>query len=449
MSTVLKAPVLNVDELLDKQKIGRFNLFLLLCMFIVMLLDGYDIMAVGFIAPHLVDAWHIPPSDLGPIFSSSLFGILCGSLIFGYIGDRIGRKGALILSCIAFGALTLLAGTSTNVTEMVIFRFLGGMGIGGVMPNSIALTSEYAPKKYRATAVIIMFCGNTFGSSLPILVSMMLVPTHGWQAIMWVGGILPLLIAAFFMAALPESIRFLALDPKHRERAIITLRRLLPDVSVDDDAVLHTEVMASTQKGSRKDRFRKLFEGRLAKVTPLIWIVFIANLGTFYFVNSWVPTLAVQAGIAKQTAVMGLTMFQIGGTLASFAIARPTDRYGMKLLVWISVLAIPVVALTGYVVQASDPVYLAGMFIIGVVLLGLQCGLNGMSGILFPTEVRANGIGSCFGIGRCGAAVGPLIGGALIANHVSAPTIFQMLSSLTIIGTIACFFLSRQPIENT
>lgn len=429
--------IFNVDDLIDDQKLGWFNLRLLVYLFVVMLLDGYDIIAVGFAGPHLVREWHVSPASLGPVFSASLIGILLGSLFFGFVGDRLGRKFALVASCFAFGVLTIVATTATSVTELIGLRFLAGVGIGGVLPNAIALTSEYSPKRYRATMVILMFSGNTFGASLPGLVSMLLVPRFGWQALFWVGGILPIAIAVFLIALLPESIKFLVLDERHRERALATLRRIIPNVTVPSDAQLITHSSAA-----RTFRFSQLFEGKLAMITPLLWTTFALNLMVFYFINSWTPTLAAAAGVSPGTAALGLSMFQVGGTLGGFALCRFVDRNGLKSLSALFFLCIPVVGLAGYTVVSST-FFVAGLFVVGFCVLGVQVGLNAMAGILYPTSCRANGVGYAFGLGRLGAVVGPLAGGELIGMHVSMQAMFMIAAIPVSLGAIACFALKR------
>jgi MFS transporter, AAHS family, 4-hydroxybenzoate transporter len=431
------AATFNVDDVIDEQKLGWFNIRLLAYLLMVMLLDGYDIVAVGFAGPHLVKEWHVSPASLAPVFSASLIGILLGSLLFGFVGDRFGRKFALVLSCLVFACLTMIATVATSVPELIGLRFLAGIGIGGVLPNAIALTSEYSPRRYRATMIILMFSGNTLGASLPGLVSVILVPRFGWHALFWVGGILPAVSALLLGLALPESIKFLALNERHRARAIATLRRIIPNASVPEDARLVTGSSTATAF-----HFRQLFDGRFAIVTPLLWATFALNLMVFFFINSWTPTLATAAGVPADTAALALSMFEIGGTLGGFALCRFVDTGGLKPLSALFFLCIPVVGLAGYT-AVSSTFFVAGLFVVGFCVLGLQAGLNAMAGILYPTSCRANGVGYTLGLGRIGAIVGPLAGGALIGMHVSMQAMFMLAAIPVALGAVACFALKR------
>lgn len=210
---------INVEDTVDSLKIGRFNINLLFWLFLVMMLDGYDITAAAFAGPHLVSAWGIERAELGPMLGASLFGILIGSLFFGYVGDRYGRKIGTIASCLTFGIFTFSAAWSTSLGELSFLRFLAGIGIGGVFPNAVALSAEYAPKRLRATMVILMFTGNTFGAALPGLVSMSLVPSHGFQILFSLGGLIMIALSLCLCFTLPELVRYLALRGRSSKRS--------------------------------------------------------------------------------------------------------------------------------------------------------------------------------------------------------------------------------------
>jgi AAHS family 4-hydroxybenzoate transporter-like MFS transporter len=429
--------IINVEDTVDNLKISRFNLNLLFWLFLVMMLDGYDITAAAFAGPHLVKAWGIERSALGPMLGASLFGILIGSLAFGYIGDRYGRKTGTIASCLMFGIFTLAAGWSSSLGELSLLRFLAGIGIGGVFPNAVALSAEYAPKRLRATMVILMFTGNTFGAALPGLVSMSLVPTYGFHVLFWLGGFIMIALSLCLCVTLPESVKFLALKGK-TARTIQMLRRLDPTIeaSENDQFVMH-EVVGS------KFRLGQLFEGKFALATPLLWLLFAVNLMIFYFINSWMPTLVSAVDGSAGRGVLALTIFQLGGTCGGLALSRLVDRMGLTPIAIMFCIAVPVVASIGYLATSSPDLMLIAAFIGGFCVLGLQFGLNATPGMLYPTSCRANGAGFAFGVGRVGAVLGPVVGGVLVGMHLPITTLYVYAAMPLIVGAIACFILAR------
>src|SRR5256886_10628318 len=190
------AEVFDVSRFIDERKLTRFNAALVIWSFFIVLFDGYDISAISVGAPELIKAWAVTNrAAFGPVFSASLFGILIGSPLFGYLGDRYGRKFAVIGSCFIFGGFTLAACWASSLQGLLNLRFVAGIGIGGLLPNLIALNAEYAPRRFRATMIILMFTGITFGGALPGAISVWLVPHYGWQAIFVVGGGLPIVTA--------------------------------------------------------------------------------------------------------------------------------------------------------------------------------------------------------------------------------------------------------------
>src|SRR5476651_101733 len=207
--------VVQVSRLLDERGLSSFQIKLIAWSFFIVLIDGYDIAAIAFAAPSLAKEWALKPGSLGPVFSASLVGTLFGSALFGWVGDRFGRKTALIGSNLLFGVFTLAAAYSTNLDQMFWLRLLAGLGIGGVIPNVIAINAESAPRKLRATLAIIAVGCVPLGGAIPGFLSAALVPSYGWQILFYVGGIVPLVIAVLGIFGLPESIKYMAL---HNDR---------------------------------------------------------------------------------------------------------------------------------------------------------------------------------------------------------------------------------------
>ncbi len=429
--------IINVEDTIDNLKIGRFNINLLFWLFLVMLLDGYDISAAAFAGPHIVSDWGVERAALGPMLGASLFGILVGSLALGNIGDRYGRKAGTVISCLIFGVFTLAAAWASSLTELSVLRFLAGIGMGGVFPNAVALSAEYAPKRLRATMVILMFTGNTFGGTLPGLVSVWLVPAHGFQILFLLGGIIMIAVSLCLCLTLPESVRYLALRGR-KERTIDMLRRAAPGIDVSDNDQFVTHEAA----GSRF-RLAQLFEGKFALATPLLWLAFAINLMIFYFTNSWMPTLVSAVDGTPTRGVLALTIFQLGGTCGGLALSRLVDKQGLKPITIMFCIAAPVVASLGYLATSWPNLMLFAAFIGGFCVLGLQFGLNATPGMLYPTSCRANGAGFAFGVGRVGAVLGPVVGGVLIGMHLPITMLYVYAGAPMLIGAAASFALMK------
>ena len=198
-------------QLINQREIGRFHFQLLGLCAAVVFMDGFDAQAIGYVAPSLSQAWHLAPGALGPVFGAGLFGIMLGALVGGPVADYLGRKRVIIFAALFFGICTLITAVVKDVQQLLIIRFITGLGLGAAMPNAIALISEYSPKRRHAIMVMAMFCGFSLGAALGGLVAGLLVPRFGWPSVFVFGGVVPLLLVPLLAVALPESVRFLLL----------------------------------------------------------------------------------------------------------------------------------------------------------------------------------------------------------------------------------------------
>jgi AAHS family 4-hydroxybenzoate transporter-like MFS transporter len=316
--------------------------------------------------------------------------------------------------------------------QLGILRFFAGVGIGGLLPNVVALNAEFAPRRLQATAVIVSFAGITLGGSLPGPIAAYLVPHYGWPILFYFGGLVPLLLAGVIATFLPESIRFLALKDRQADVAAM-VQRMDPGAKMVAGARFVVQV-------SEKLPFRELFAGRLAVMTPLLWLLFVVNLMAYFFLVSWMPTLLASASMPSQAA-LATAVLQVGGFLGAIAIALPLDRHGMLPVVALFVLAVPVVGAIGFVAQGSAPQLMLIVALAGFCTLGTQFGLNAVSAILYPTALRSTGSGAAFGIGRVGAILGPVIGGRLIDMHLPVQQLYMIATIPFIVGAVVAFML--------
>jgi MFS transporter, AAHS family, 4-hydroxybenzoate transporter len=403
-----------VSRFLDEYGVGSFHYKLLFWTVLMALIDGYDIGAVAFAAPSLIREWHIAPKALGLVLSASNFGVLFGSQIFGWIGDRYGRKTALILANVLFGVFTFIAAYSTNLTEMYWLRFIAGLGIGGVIPNIVAINAESAPRNKRATLAIIATGMVPLGGALAGFVSAAFVATHGWQILFIVGGIAPVVFAVGAIFFLAESIKFMALHEGQRGKMEALLKEIRPDYVVPPNA----RFVIEDEQQSPSSNPIYLFGNGLAVITPLTWLMFAFNLMGYFFLLSWTPTLMGAAHVAPTIAALAGAGLQVGGTVGSLLLCWWLQRARFLAVAIMFVVAVPVVGSIGFAGLSSTTALIVVTFFAGFIVLGIQSGINVVGAMIYPTSLRANGSGWQLGIGRLGAIVGPLVGALFVGLPV-------------------------------
>ena len=431
-------PVIEVGKLVDDQLIGNFIIRLVCLSFLVMLIDGYDLLAAAYAGPALVMSWHIAPAALGRIFSASPLGMMLGAPVLGWVGDHFGRRRTVILGCVLFGVFSLACSQASSLNEMMVLRFITGIGLGGMLPNTTALIAEFAPRRVRATLIVVVFIGVTVGSMAPGL-AVAVLPATDWQSLFVVGGLAPLALAVLLTALLPESIKFLTVREGARARARLQklVRALRPELSLPPDAVFVTE---EEQRASAS--VVDLFRDGLQWITPLLWLLFVLNLTANYFLYSWMPTVFRTNGFSSREAALASTCYYVGGVLGGLTVSRLIDRVGPLAVVWffaLSCLAIASIGLPGMSPWETG----CCVFLGGFCLYGTQHGLNATSGLIYPTRIRANGAGWAFGIGRLGGIGGPMLGAWLISMNLPMSELFLAPMVPLAIGACACLALTR------
>jgi AAHS family 4-hydroxybenzoate transporter-like MFS transporter len=430
-------PEVQVSRLLDERGLSSFQIKLLIWSFFIVLIDGYDIAAIAFAAPHLVRAWGVSPSALGWVFSASLVGILFGSAIFGWVGDRYGRKAALIGSNLWFGIFTLAAAYASNLEQMFWLRLLAGLGIGGVIPNVVAVNAESAPRHLRATLAIIAVGCVPIGGAIPGFVAAAFVSKYGWPILFQLGGIVPIVIAVAALFGLPESIKYMALHESQRRKMEALIAAIRPDFKVPANA----RFVIEDEKQFPGFNPIYLFREGLALITPLLWLLFALNLMGFFFLLSWTPTLLTAAKLPTTTGALAGALLQVGGTVGSLTLCWWLQRHRFLAIAIMFVLAVPVVGAIGFAGLTSQTALLTATFFAGFLVLGIQSGLNVVGAMIYPTSLRANGSGWQLGIGRIGSIVGPLAGAAFVGLPVQ--TLYMWSALPFAVGAVICFIVHR------
>jgi AAHS family 4-hydroxybenzoate transporter-like MFS transporter len=423
---------IDVGQLIDGEKIGRFHWVAFALCFILLIFDGFDSQAAGYVAPALVRDWHLNRAVLGPLFSIGSLGFVLGAMGFGIFADRYGRRSALIGCVLFFGVFSFSTAWATNLPEIFVLRFLAGLGIGGAMPNGIALLSEYYPARLRSTIMMLGGTGYALGSALCGMVGAYVVPNFGWQALFMIGGIAPLLLLLLWLPLLPESIRFMVLHQLDPNRIRRMLQRMYPHVAIAADA--RFIVIDENRPGFTVAHLFR--EGRTA-ATLLLWLAVFCNLLVLSFLLNWLPTLASGVGMPMSQALAATAMFSTGGVFGTALLGRPMDKFGPQQTLACALLFVAVpIALVGTV--AGDFVPMAALiFVIGFFVAGGNAGGTAVSGLLYPTFIRSTGVGWSLGVGRSAAFIAPLLGSVFVTLGLSINTMFYIMAASELVAATA------------
>lgn len=429
----------DVVALMDRMAVGAFHLRVLAICVVIAMLDGFDTQAIAFVAPVVSAAWKVPMSQFSAAFAVGLLGLTVGALVLGPVADRVGRKLVLIACTAAFGVFALATAWARDFESLLWLRFLTGVGLGGAMPNIIAMTAEYAPQRLRATAVTVMFCGFPLGSVLGGFLAAKMIPVWGWESVFVLGGALPLVTVLFLIVLLPESVRFLVSHHRHPERVAAIMAHLTGDPATHraDTPYVVPEQKVTGFTG------RQLFTEHRAGLTLLLWVAFFCNLLVMYFLVNWLPALLKQSGYPLDAAIYATSTLNFGGVVGGVVLGRMIDRMGPFAILGACYAVAAVFILVTANAAGSSAILYGSLFVVGIGVVGAQIGMNAVASSLYPTGLRATGIGWALGIGRLGSILGPTVGGILLAGGWAPNAILQVSAWPAAIAAVAVFVLGR------
>lgn len=424
---------LDVQTFINQQPLSRYQWRVVILCFLIVFLDGLDTAAMGFIAPALSQDWGIDRSSLGPVMSAALVGMVFGALGSGPLADRFGRRGVLIVAVLVFGGFSLASAYATNVDQLLVLRFLTGLGLGAGMPNATTLLSEYTPERLKSLLVTSMFCGFNLGMAGGGFVSAKLIPAYGWHSLLVLGGVLPLLLALVLMVWLPESARFLVVRNRGTDRVRKTLAPIAPEVvaQASSFSVPEQKVVAA------RNVFAVIFSGTYGAGTMLLWLTYFMGLVIVYLLTSWLPTLMRDSGASMEEAAFIGALFQFGGVLSAVAVGWAMDRFNPHKVIGLFYLLAGVFA---YAVGQSlgNMTLLATLVLVaGMCVNGAQSAMPSLAARFYPTQARATGVSWMLGIGRFGAILGAWSGATLLGLGWNFEQVLTALLVPAALATVA------------
>lgn len=426
---------ININTLIDEAKFTPFHWGVLFWCLMIIIFDGYDLVIYGVALPLLMQDWALSAVKAGLLASTALFGMMFGAMTFGTLSDKLGRKKTIMICVAIFSGFTFLGAFATNPVEFGILRFLAGLGIGGVMPNVVALMTEYAPKRIRSTLVALMFSGYAIGGMTSALLGAWLVPQFGWKIMFYI-AIIPLVALPLIWKFLPESLMYLT-NKKEIEQTRTIVQKISPSQQLNGDTEF---VLNEVTKGDEAPVKALFQQGRMFS-TFMFWIAFFMCLLMVYALGSWLPKLMIQAGYSLGASMIFLFALNIGGMIGAIGGGALADRFHIKKVVTIMfICGAAALMLLGF--NSPQIVLYTLITVAGAATIGSQILLYTFVAQYYPSTVRSTGMGWASGIGRIGAIVGPVLTGALLTMNLPHQMNFFAIAIPGVIAALAIFMVN-------
>ncbi|OHX13853.1 4-hydroxybenzoate transporter [Chromobacterium sphagni] len=422
----------DLQHLIDSRRFSPYQWLLLTLCFLIVVLDGFDTAAIGYIAPSLITDWGVTRQALAPVISAALFGLAAGAIFAGPLADRFGRRMVLIVSVLFFGGWNLVTATADSIQLLTAYRFATGLGLGAAMSNGLTLIAEFAPRKRRALLMSIVFCGFPAGAALGGLFASWLIPAYGWRSVLLVGGWAPLVLAGLLLLWLPESVRYMLMSGKPMEKVFRTMARVMQDplhgiqrlTCVEDKPVSGHSAIGQILS-------RDYLLGSL-----MLWLTYFMGLLIFYLLTGWMPLLMKDAGFTTSKAVLLTALFPLGGAIGTVIAGWLMDKLNPRRVVMTTFLLTGVLLFS--VGRAHDLELLSLLiFLAGGTMNAGQTSMGFLAADFYPTHCRATGMSWMLGFGRFGGIFGALIGAELMSWQLGFSGFFGLLAIPAMIAVLA------------
>ena len=425
-----------MPKLIESRKIGRFQIAIWFLAFLMVFVDGFDLSGPLVGAPALLRAFQVEKSTLGLVFGVTSVGALIGTYLYGYVNDWYGRRFAAISAVLLYSLPAVAAGFANSLIELILIRFIVGIGVGGIMPTAIAYLVETAPKRFRVTFTMVGVLGLTTGIAAMGQVGAWILPIWGWRAMFFLPGLTGLALGLLLYFVLPESLRYMTLktpdSPLLRRRAA----RLAPELAIDSA----TRFVLPTQPRAKGLALKALFSGNQRIVSPLLWVGYLVQSITFMAFTNWFAVLLEGLRLTPLQAALTFSYGALAGVPTHILIAWLFDRIGPTAVVAALLTASAAIALLG--APGLSPVFVMG---VGVVAYSFcqasQGSFNGMVGVFYPTNIRGKGVGYASGMGRVGQIIGPVVTGYLLSAALPLQVTLYVVAAPYVLTAFICVAL--------
>jgi AAHS family 4-hydroxybenzoate transporter-like MFS transporter len=418
------ARTIDVGEFINGRKLTRFNVILVIVSWLITVFDGFDQMTVSYTMPYMRDVLHLTSGMQGKVFAMGNFGMMAGGFAFAYLGDRLGRRPTVIAAACTFAVLTFITGFVQDYTQLLTLRFLDGFAIGGMLPLAWALNIEFVPQRMRATVVSLVMLGYSMGTAVAAPITNALAPKFGWPAVYFAGGVGTLACAVLLFLFLPESIRFLSAKGKRPDLIAKVLNRMAPELKATG-----TDAFVVADESLQRTNFNptQLFHGWLKWLTIFLWVGYTLSSLAIYFDANSGPTVIENIGFPRAQAANLIGLSTILGAGLGLCIMRFTDKLGPFTVALYPLLAIPILLFIGLGHPSKE--ILPILLVVGPTLIsGGHFGVLSISGVFYPSVIRANGAGWATSIAKIGAIAGPWIAGDLLDAGIMPIHLFALVA---------------------
>ncbi|MBN3755618.1 MFS transporter [Paraburkholderia sp. Tr-20389] len=426
------SPILDVRQFIDERPFSRYQWGILVVCFLLVAIDTYDSVTIGFVVPVLAHAWSSSKAAFGTVMSAGILGLATGALIAGPLFDRTSPKTVIVGAMVVYGMCSIGTMSADSVASLGAWRFFTGVGVGAAAPGAATLMYEYAPARMSAFLVNAIGCGALIGASMCGLIAAVAVPAYGWQSLFLIGGVLPLALAMVMVIVTPQPLHFMIQRGFPQPRIAAVLRRIAPDVQLDVVRFVLQEAIPQRQAGVRMVLSRPFRMG-----TVMLWSAYFFSTFAYYLLLGWLPTLIQGTGATLRDSSLITVLLTLGGIIGTLLLGRFMDRFEKNAVIAAAyAFGGAGVWLIGR--QAGNLGWIASwVFIAGIGLSGALLSMSFLAAAFYPAGGRSTGIAWMHGVGRLGGFMGPMAGAAMLRADYSFRTVFTVVMAFVLLSAAA------------